>query len=59
MVNIAMECGNEGWKTPDAAWLDMETREEREVFFVHMTFVDDDVQEELEEEDIGSFSTEE
>jgi hypothetical protein len=43
--------GNEGWRTPDESWLDMEAPEDGETFFVNMVLKgkneDGDIQDRL------------
>jgi hypothetical protein len=39
IVNVAMQCSSEGWKTSKAAWFDLELADEGEIFFVDMVFL--------------------
>jgi hypothetical protein len=42
IVNMAMECSEEGWKAPEAAWLDMEAAKDGEVYFVNVALWDNE-----------------
>jgi hypothetical protein len=42
MVNMAMECSEEEWKAPEAAWLDMEVAKNGEVYSVNVALWDNE-----------------
>jgi hypothetical protein len=59
MVNMAMGCSNDGWKTPDAAWFDTEVAEEGEVFIVSVALAQELLEDPGEMEHVECVSMEE
>jgi hypothetical protein len=54
-----MECSNKGWKMPDAAWFNVETREEGGGVLMDVPLAKDEVKDAVEEEHMKSISLEE
>jgi hypothetical protein len=62
MVNVAMECSNEGQKTPDTAWFNMEMADEGDMCFVNVVLPngwEEDKKQDKEERIEECFSTDE